>query len=203
MRAFRTWAWDVYDTWTNSSIQIAKHALGKYIIGFACLLHLIWAALLAFDIRAGNATPLSILFILFPEKWAVIFVLVTVAIMAGGFLDLRLRARYNLAVLSMLLIPQQIVLWMSAGAGINAAIVGHYADGVVKSFYHIAADQSPCVLMAFLYTVALLETRHPPVDKRIIDLHAQISKGDKGDKGERGEKGERGPRGKQGKHFRK
>ena len=174
------------------NIQIAKHALGKYIIGFACALHLLWALLLAIDIRAANATPVSILFVLLGNsRLLVIFTLLVVAMLAGGFLDMRLRKQFNLSALSMLLVPQQTVLLCSAGAGIFAACAGHYADGVTKSWAHILADQLPVILMAFLYTVALLETRHPPLKM----FPAKGAKGDKGDKGAPGPPGERGPRG--------
>src|SRR6266446_1301749 len=114
------------DAYLRPGLQIAKHALGKYIIGFACLLHIGWAILLLIDKRAANATPISILFALLNNnQYVVIFILLFVAILAGCFLDMRLRRSYNIAILSLFLIPQQIVLWCSAGAGIYAASIQH------------------------------------------------------------------------------
>jgi hypothetical protein len=151
-------------TYHRPGIMLARHALGKYIIGFACLLHISWAALLIIDRRAGNATPLSVLFALLGnDRVLVITVLFLVAILAAGFLDLRLRKVLNFSTLSMLLIPQQLILWCSAGAGVYATIVQHYADGVMRSWPHILADQSSIILMALLYTIALVQSRHPPL----------------------------------------
>lgn len=145
------------------TFRIAQHALGKYIIAQASILHLIWAALLIIDKRSGNATPVAILFqLLQNDRLLVIFILVVVAALAGCFLDLRIRQKCNVGHLTLLLIPQQIVLCISAGAGITAAITQQYADGINRCWAHILADQLPVILMAVLYTAAVLETRLPP-----------------------------------------
>ncbi len=147
----------------TSNIQIAKYSLGKYIVGYACLLHFLWAILIGIDSRAGNSTPLSILFILFGHNRALIIsLLLLVSAMATAFLSFRARQIFNIRVLTVLLLPQQVILWMSAGGGIYATLIQHYADGVPRSWVHILADQLPVILAAFLYTTALLETRTLP-----------------------------------------
>ncbi len=152
------------DAYFRPGVQIARHALGKYIIGFACLLHLVWAVILLIDPRAANATPISIICALTGNSRPIVITMfLLVAVLASLFLDLRIRARINLTALSMCLIPQQIVLWCSAGAGIYATFTQHYADGVAKSWAHILTDQSPMILMALLYTVALIEAANPPI----------------------------------------
>jgi hypothetical protein len=155
---------DVYDfvrRW--ESFQIAKYALGKYIIGFACLLHIIWAAVLLVDVRAGNATPISIFFRFGLNRWEVIILFLFVSILAGSFLNFRMRRVLNLKVLSMLLVPQQFALLCSALAGLWAAYIQHYADGTPASWAHILCDQLPVVLTACLYSVACLETKSLPL----------------------------------------
>ncbi len=142
-------------------LHFAKFVLGKYIIFFASLLHLFWAVMLMIDIRAANSTPISILFALFHYRLVVIGVLLIVSFSAGLFLDLRLRTIVHTRWLTLLLIPQQLILWCSAGAGIYATIIERYADGITRSWAHIGADQIAMVLTAMLYTVALLETTDP------------------------------------------
>lgn len=142
--------------------QIAKHSLGKYIIIFACLLHVGWAILLMLDIRAGNATPISVLFALVNSRPVVITTLIFVAFCAWLFLDLRVRRYITLRWLTIFLIPQQIVLTLSAGAGIYAIIIQRYPDEITGSWAHIAVEQLPMILMAILYTIATLETLNPP-----------------------------------------
>jgi hypothetical protein len=145
------------------TLKIARHALGKYIILFATLLHFFWATLLLVDVHAGNATALSVLFALCDNsRPAVIVVLFSVAILALLFLDKRVRIKVSNPWMTLLLIPQQVILWCSAGAGIYATIIQRYADGVIRSWAHIAADQTSMVLTALLYTVAVIEAAHPP-----------------------------------------
>jgi hypothetical protein len=152
------------DAYFRPGVQIARHALGKYIIGFACMLHIGWATILMIDARAANCTPVSIIFALTGNsRPVVITIFLLVAFMAGSFLDLRLRRMFNITVLSMLLIPQQVVLWCSAGAGVYAVFAQHYADGTPMSWAHILADQMAMILMALLYTVALIEAADPPL----------------------------------------
>lgn len=181
--------------WSPGNIQIARAALGKYIIGFASLLHLVWATIILFDDRAMKATPVAIIANLCQgDKILVVFVLMTVAALAITFLDFRMRKLFHITALSMLLLPQQFILWCSAFAGVYATIVGQYADGVPRAWAHILSDQMPCILMALLYTVALIETRHLPP----MLIENEVSKGTKGDTGATGATGaigETGPAG--------
>lgn len=145
-----------------AGVKIAKHALGKYIIVAACLLHIMWAGILCFDVRAGNSTPVSIFFAIFDYRIIVIVVFLSVAALSFLFLDFRMRQFVPTRWLSLLLIPQQLTLLLSAGIGIQATIVQEYADGTVRSWAHIACDQAPIVVIAILYTIAVLETLDPP-----------------------------------------
>ena len=178
-----------------NTLQIAKHALGKYIIAAGCLLHIMWAVILAIDIRAVNATPLYVLFALCQhDRVFTIVILLVVSVLAGAFLDIRLRGRVSMSALSMFLVPQQMVLMCSAFNSVYCAFVQRYSDGTPMSWPHILTDQSAMIGMAFLYTVALIESRHPP--ERFILKPA--TKGEKGDQGIQGIQGIQGPQGDQG-----
>ena len=207
--------WDFFRTafHPSTTLQIAKAALGKYIIIFACFLHIVWAVILAIDIRAVNATPLAILFALCNhDRVFTIVNLLLVAFLAGAFLDIRLRQRLSISALSLFLVPQQVFLWCSAGNGIYCAVMQKYADGTPMSWPHILTDQTPVVAMALLYTVAILESRFPPEITDVLQAQgvkllqgAQGIQGIQGIQGVQGEsirglRGERGERGESGKN---
>jgi len=126
-------------------------------------MHILWGVLLCLDQKTGNATPIAILFVLLGQsKILVIGLLWLVAFLAGGFVNFRIRKATNIKILSFLLIPQQLVLWLSAGAGLYASYLKHYADGTPCDWGHILADQLPISLLAMLYTVTLIHTRTIP-----------------------------------------
>jgi hypothetical protein len=135
--------------------KLSRVALGKYIIAYASLLHLGWAVLLVVDPRSQGATPVHIIALVCGGPYRSAVVLALVAIAAGVFPFL--RSRVSTGALALMLIPQQAFLFMSAGAGIYAAVIGHYADGVPRASAFIFADQLPVILASLLYTIAVLE----------------------------------------------
>jgi hypothetical protein len=137
-------------TWGTA--QVSSKALGKYIILYASVLHIGWAVLLLVSWKAANSTPVRIISQVFGGRWRAAVVLAAVAIAAMAF-PLRSNGRRRV----WLLIPQQVVLLLSAGAGVHAAAVQHYADGVARSWPFILSDQLPVVLAALLYTACIFE----------------------------------------------
>jgi hypothetical protein len=148
--------------------RLSKIALGKYIVMFASLLHLVWAGLLLFDKSAGNSTPVAILTKVCGGPYRTAFVLVVVAVAAMIFPFIRYRI--STSAMSLMLIPQQTLLLMSAGAGVYAAVVRHYADGVIRPWPFILSDQLPVILLAVLYTVAVLESAFEPIEPFVEPL---------------------------------
>ncbi len=148
-------------TWSTG--RVAKTALGKYIIGATSLLHLGWGVLLCINKEAGNSTPVNIFFMFF-NRPTIVLLFFGVSILAFLFLRQRLGQTINARHLSLLLLPQQCVLLCSAGSGLLAAILGHYADGVARPWTFILADQLPAILIAILYTTAVIEIVRRPID---------------------------------------
>lgn len=145
--------------WRLASLSSSQ--LGKYIVLYASLIHIGWALiLLETQGDAPKPTPLFILLLFFGGWWRTAIMLCFVATLALTFPFL--RRRLSNAMLAVMLIPQQTVLLLSAGAGIWAASVGHYADGVMRPWEFILADQLPIILTAFLYTVAVVEAAFNP-----------------------------------------
>jgi hypothetical protein len=57
-----------------------------------------------------------------------------------------------------LMVPQQFLLFISAGGAIQAMVEGQFADGTIRSVYFLLADQSPAVLAAIGHTLAIVAT---------------------------------------------
>ena len=61
-----------------------------------------------------------------------------------------------------LLIPQQILLLITAFGSVEAILAGSYADGILRSPLFIACDQLPRISLAGLYSVAILARIRAP-----------------------------------------
>jgi hypothetical protein len=55
------------------------------------------------------------------------------------------------------MLPQQLLLIISAVGGIVAIISGHYADLEPRPRFFIAADQMPGIVAAFCHTFAIID----------------------------------------------
>lgn len=134
--------------------RVSRVGLGKYVILMACLLHVAWAILLRFP-GAEFATPVAMVVQICggPGRAAIVLVAVAVAAVVFPF------RRYGMSPIQMSLhlIPQQVVLLFSAGAGVRAIALGHYADGVHRPWAFIAVDQMAIILLALLYTAVVFE----------------------------------------------
>ena len=151
----------VIDKWQNATLSAVS--IGKYVILMASLVHILWAGLLLWDPTAAGSTPLNIVVKMAggPERSA--FVLIAAAATAMFYPFVRKVGKHAFALM---LIPQQFLLLMSAGAGIRAALNGQYADGVERGWAFILGDQSAIVALAILYTIAVLHAAWD--DDRIV-----------------------------------
>ena len=188
------------DIFLPSEAMIASHPLGKYIILFASMVHLTWAVLVSVSRDAVFATPVAVLYDLCQgDRILLVAILVVVALLAFGFVDLRARQSVNLGVLAMMLVPQQCILWMSAWAGIYSAYAQQTAEGQFRVWAQVLTNQTPVVLMAVLYTIALFDTRRMPSAQMIKLLLLKIGPagppGAIGAKGFTGRTGDTGPAG--------
>lgn len=151
--------------------RLSKNALGKYIIIYASLLHIAWGVLLMIDPAAAGATPVSIITKVCGGPWRTAFVLIVTSVAAATFPFV--RGQISNAALSLMLIPQQALLLVSAGGGIYATVVQHYADGVIRPWAFILSDQLTVILTAVLYTVAVLEAAFEPPNRAIPPLDGE------------------------------
>lgn len=125
------------------------------MICYAIALHFVWAFLLIYDPGTVNATPVHALYRIFaglsyyPDNF-----------LAGICFFCSALATLGLATsrpwLVVLLIPQQVLLLMSATGAFEAMWLSQFADGVFRSRGFIIADQIPAVIAAVGHTVAII-----------------------------------------------
>lgn len=118
---------------------------------YAIALHLVWSVILVFDDSATNATAVYALFryIHPPLLLAGIIAIAALLALASMFSN-RPQA------LALLLMPQQILLMMSAAGAIEAIWISQFADGVIRPRAFLAADQIYGVLAAIGHTAAIM-----------------------------------------------
>lgn len=128
-----------------------------YIVLIVSVLHLLWAGLLLWSPAAAHSTPVEAVVSVTHNRAGAVALLAGTGVLAliAAWLHERHRS-LRPAYLALLLIPQQILLVVSAAGGITAALRGHYADGVARPWQFILGDQLPVILIALLYTTAIL-----------------------------------------------
>ena len=120
------------------------------VIIYAICLHLIWAVLLIGDHAVKKITAVAAFTVYVYYPWgAIAFWLVAVLAIVG----LLTPGRWGVV----LMLPQQCMLFLSAGGALAAMWAAHFPDGYVASRAFIAADQSPAVLIAILHTWAIVQ----------------------------------------------
>jgi hypothetical protein len=121
-------------------------------VWYAVTLHVIWATLLFTGDDAKHATAVYTLARLFPAKTGLAIVLLFVAIMASYGL---LKRTGPPGGRIMLLVPQQLVLGISAAGCVRAMWLGHFADGVTRPTAFLIADQAPAILALMAHSATI------------------------------------------------
>lgn len=121
------------------------------MIMFAVALHFTWSALIMFDDSALNATALHALFHWIKPAWLLSYILLSAASMAL----FSLMTRSPWAVL--FLLPQQVLLIMSASGAVDAIWLAQFADGEIRPRAFIAADQIYSIIAATGHTFAIIQ----------------------------------------------
>lgn len=114
------------------------------------VLHFFWAGLIFYDPAALGGTSISGPLAIFKTG-----TVLAVVLLAVGTLAL-LANTSPFPANAILLLPQQMVLQLSAASALAAMILGHYADGVQRPFAFIAADQVHSILLASGHALAIM-----------------------------------------------
>lgn len=119
------------------------------MILYAIVLHLVWALTLYLDDSAANATAVASIRYAIPRPFGILAMLLVAGLAVVG---LSMRNAWHA---TMLMIPQQFLLLISAGGAFEAMWEGQFADGVVRPTAFIVADQMPAILAAIGHVLAI------------------------------------------------
>lgn len=126
---------------------------GKYFLWFPVVLHLWWSALLLFSETPLNITALhstSVKLKLSALPLSFLFFGVSLSSIISLW-----KETSKLTTIGML--PQQFLLMLSAEGAVQCIINSQFADGVIRPWPFIAADQFPAILTALFHTWVLVE----------------------------------------------
>lgn len=120
------------------------------MVVYAAVLHICWAVCIYSNTLSVNATSVSAIYRFIDNINATITTLLLSSFLSIAGLVLNGKGRW------LMLVPQQIILMMSATGAVSAMWLGHFADGVGRPVEFIIVDQLYAVLTAIGYTVALI-----------------------------------------------
>lgn len=126
---------------------------GFLAIWAAIILHFTWVVLLLWPgTHAGNSTPVhSVVGLAGGPRMAAMFLFVVATIATVGT-----ARRVSAAQKMLYVLPQQLILGVSAAGAILAMFDSHYADGVTRPGTFIVADQLAIVLTWAFHTAAIV-----------------------------------------------
>ncbi len=127
----------------------------RLMVAYASTMHLTWGVLLVFWPDSIGATPVAVFTRAVGSPVLVGITLWGVALMALVGMS-RVTNGLHGWLRTVSLLPQQSVLLVSASASMQAVIEEEYADGTLRSWSFILADQLPALLLAAFYSIGIL-----------------------------------------------
>lgn len=130
-------------------IKVGNHAMSVMVM-YVVFLHLSWSLIIWLDPVALHITSIHALYVVVhtPNTLANILMITAIAATLG-------MVSRNLWAL-LLVVPQQIILFMTAAGAVTAMYLGQFPDGVVRPHAFMIADQIHSVIAAVCHTVALI-----------------------------------------------
>lgn len=135
-----------------SNHERLKNASALMAVWYAVALHGLWAILLFVSASTLGATAISGPAELFPNRigLAILFIVVAACALLGIYMKKPSPTKV------MLLVPQQIMLGLSAFAAIEAMVHSQFADGIVRPQPFLIADQAPAVLALLVHSATIV-----------------------------------------------
>ncbi len=119
------------------------------IVAVAVTLHVIWAVGLIADPRSHYATAVHAIMLISDDTNVAAAILLCVAWLAtlGIFWHTGVGGVSSRVIKTLLFLPQQCVLIMSATGASGAILSSSFADGIVRPMWFIVVDQVPIILI--------------------------------------------------------
>lgn len=131
-------------------IQVGERSISIMVL-YCVALHIWWAFMIVMDPTAAvQATAVEALYRLIDDHLLLAFLLVFVSCLS--MVGMMLQGGFA----SVLLIPQQVMLMMSAAGAVGAIWLSQFADGEVRPRVFIAADQMHMMFAAIGHTLAII-----------------------------------------------
>ena len=124
------------------------------MIYYAIVKHLIWGITILttpFPLQTSTLATLNGLFGANYQIGGMLLILAAIAAVYGAFLS---RNPYQTVFF---FIPILFFVWLFALTAFNAVIQGHFADGVIRPWQFIFADQLNAVLLGVFLTAVIFE----------------------------------------------
>jgi len=128
-----------------------KKSCTQWVIYYACVIHIIWGILLLIDSTPFYTNPIGFFDLFLNQtQTAVIFLMSAIVALVSPKIK-------HILYRFICLLPQQILLLLTAFSGIVSSLTGQYIDGTVRSGLFIFADQLPIMLLGLFYGLAIYE----------------------------------------------
>ena len=124
----------------------------SWVVYLAVIIHLAWGISLLIDPAPRMVTSIAFTSDFFSNRIIEGLVFIVVSLMAGA--DIIFSVKKSILGILML-IPQQIILILSATGAVTAMIFHQFPDGIERPFLFIFSDQLPAVLLAVFHTCAI------------------------------------------------
>lgn len=138
----------------EAPIIITRPVIGKWVVWWGMFVFSMWGVLVLYEPNTMAATPLSTIADLFGRsKWGLSFALFSSAVGAALAIYSDRQDVYTRA----LLFPQVFFMLIACSGSIQAFATGQYADGTIRAWEFIFADQLPWIAAALIYVFSLVE----------------------------------------------
>lgn len=120
------------------------------VLWYTILLHAVWGVLLFLSTDPQNITAINTVVrmgMVNPQSAGVLYLSVALLALMGLFVSGKTAIMY--------LLPQNVVLALSAFGALRAMYFEQFADGVLRSRAFLVTDQAPNVIIFLLHTVVI------------------------------------------------
>ena len=126
----------------------------KWIIWWAVIVHFVWGILLLVDVSPLGITAIHEFALLGLPRYVISALFIVAAAMSTWGLVHKPKSDI---IRILYLLPQQMLLVISAVGAAKAMWLSQFADGVIRPREFLIADQMPVILTAIFHTLAILE----------------------------------------------